>query len=79
MLELMLFYLLDLIASTSELQKLSSELYKYNLLKALVVAFKHEYGHLRNGWEVAVDLVKTFWFVLAQILDSSSFLLIETF
>ena len=37
------------------------DIYKYGLLEALAVAFKNEYGFVRDGWSKAVELAKTFW------------------
>jgi hypothetical protein len=43
------------------LSKLKYEIYKYDILEALSVALKNEYGFLKDGWSVAVELTKIFW------------------
>jgi hypothetical protein len=39
-----------------------TELIQFDILTAISVSLKHEYGHVRNGWTVAVDLLKIFRF-----------------
>ena len=41
-------------------KKLKFDIYKYDLLEALSVSFKNEFGYLKDGWNLAVELVKTF-------------------
>lgn len=36
------------------------DIYKFELLEALSVALTYEYNIIREGWSMAVDLVKTF-------------------
>lgn len=36
------------------------EIYKLNLLDALSTSFKYDYGYLRDGWDLAYELVKIF-------------------
>ena len=50
----------DLILSDDNPKRLKYQIYKYDLLEALSVSFKQDYGHLRDGWSLAVELVKVF-------------------
>ncbi|RMZ93603.1 IQ calmodulin-binding motif-containing, partial [Brachionus plicatilis] len=41
-------------------QNFKHEIYKLNLLDALSTSFKYDYGYIRDGWELALELVKIF-------------------
>ncbi|CAF0736431.1 unnamed protein product [Brachionus calyciflorus] len=50
----------DIISYNTDLEKLKHEIYKLDLLEALSAAFKYDYGYIKDGWDLAVDLVKIF-------------------
>lgn len=52
--------LLEIIKLDDLTKKIKYDIYNFDLLEALVVSFKHEYNHMKNGWNVAVELVKIF-------------------
>jgi hypothetical protein len=56
-----IFFKLDLIISNDNPKKLKFDLYKYNILETISVSLKQEFGFISDGWNLATDLVKTFW------------------
>ena len=51
---------LDIIQKDDNPKKLKFDIYKYNILEAISVEIKNEYGYLKDGWNIAVELTKTF-------------------
>ncbi len=66
----------DLILSDDNPKRLKYQIYKYDLLEALSVSFKQDYGHLRDGWSLAVELVKVFKYFY-NFKKSQGFILIK--
>lgn len=59
-LALKLLKLKDILKSSDDPIKLKHDIYKYDILEALSISFKNEYGYIKDGWNVAVELVKIF-------------------
>lgn len=51
---------LELALYNDDAKKMKYDIYKFDLLEALSVAFTYEYGFIKDGWRLALDLVKTF-------------------
>ncbi len=56
-----LLKLKEILAMDDITKKIKYDIYKFDLLEALSVTFKHDYGHMKDGWSIAVELVKIFW------------------
>jgi hypothetical protein len=46
--------------SADDPTKIKHEIYKYDILEAVSVSFKNEYGYIKEGWSLAVELAKIF-------------------
>ena len=61
---------LELALYNDDAKKMKYDIYKFDLLEALSVAFTYEYGFIKDGWRLALDLVKTFeWDIRLIHLD----------
>lgn len=48
----------ELLNNTANISELVYDLFKYDVLTVLSVSLKNEYGHIREGWGLAVDLLR---------------------
>lgn len=57
---LKLLKLKDILKLDDVSKKIRYDIYKFDLLEALSVSFKHDFGAMKDGWNIASELVKIF-------------------
>lgn len=55
-----LIKLKDILNTSDDLTKIKHDIYKYEILETISVSFKNEYGYIKDGWNLSVELVKIF-------------------